>query len=162
MCEQAIHRCGQGLALLSYLPGEQNVLPSLGHRSVSGGHHQDAAVHLSGSSDHVLDVIRVPGAVDVAVVAQLGLVLDVGAVDGDAAGLLLRRFVNVAKCLDLTEALGGKDSGDGLRESRLAVVDVADGADVDMWLGPIEGGSGADELRASQPGDSTGDGRLRQ
>jgi hypothetical protein len=63
------------------------VLARLGHRAVGGRHHQDGAVHLGGTGDHVLHVVGVAGAVDVRVVARLGLVLDVRGVDRDAARL---------------------------------------------------------------------------
>ena len=67
------------------LTGEQDVLAGLGHGAVGGGDDEDRAVHLSGTGDHVLDVVGVAGAVDVSVVALVGLVLDVGGVNGDAA-----------------------------------------------------------------------------
>ena len=64
-------------------------------------HDQDGAVHLGRAGDHVLDVVGVPGAVDVGVVAVLGLVLDVGGVDGDAARLLFGRRVDLVVRLGL-------------------------------------------------------------
>ena len=59
------------------LAGEQDVLAGLRHRAVGGGNDEDGAVHLGGTGDHVLDVVGVAGAVDVSVVALLGLVFDV-------------------------------------------------------------------------------------
>jgi hypothetical protein len=76
------------------LAGEQDVLTRLRHRAVGGRDHQDRAVHLRGAGDHVLDVIGVPGAVDVCVVPVGGLVLDVRGCDRDPARLLLRRVVD--------------------------------------------------------------------
>jgi hypothetical protein len=67
------------------LAGQEDVLLRLRHRAVGGGDHEDRAVHLGGTGDHVLDVVGVAGAVDVRVVALLGLVLDVRDVDGDTA-----------------------------------------------------------------------------
>ena len=58
-------------------------------------HDQDRAVHLRGAGDHVLHVVGVAGAVDVGVVALVGLVLDVRGRDGDAARLLFRRLVDL-------------------------------------------------------------------
>ena len=66
------------------LAGQQDVLAGLGHRAVGRGDHQDGAVHLGGAGDHVLDVVGVARAVDVGVVARVGLVLDVGDGDEDA------------------------------------------------------------------------------
>ena len=76
------------------LAREQDVLAGLGHGAVGGGDHEDGAVHLGGAGDHVLDVVRVPRAVDVGVVAGVGLVLDVGDGDGDAPLALLGRVVD--------------------------------------------------------------------
>jgi hypothetical protein len=68
------------------LAGEEHVLAGLRHHRVEGGHHQDRAVHLRGAGDHVLDVVGVAGAVDVRVVAVVGLVLHVRRGDGHRLG----------------------------------------------------------------------------
>src|ERR1019366_2354971 len=57
------------------LAGQEDVLLGLRHGAVVGGDHQDRAVHLGGAGDHVLDVIGVPRAIDVGIVAVRGLVL---------------------------------------------------------------------------------------
>ena len=85
------------------LAGQQDVLARLGHRAVRRGDDQDGAVHLGRAGDHVLDVVGVAGAVDVGVVALLGLVLDVLDGDGDAAGALFRRVVDAGEV-----AVGGQ------------------------------------------------------
>jgi len=77
-------------------------------------------------------------AVDVRVVAGLGLVLDGGGVDGDAAGALLGRGVDLVVLLGRAAADGGEHHGERGGEGGLAVVDVADGADVDVRLGALE------------------------
>ncbi len=120
------------------LAREEDVLAGLGHGPVGGGHDQDGAVHLGGSGDHVLDVVGVPGAVDVGVVARLGLVLDVGDGDGDAALTLLGGVVDRVEGPIGRAALEGEVLGDGRRQARLAVVDVTDGADVDVGLVALE------------------------
>jgi hypothetical protein len=122
------------------LAGQQHVLAGLRHRAVGRGDHQDRAVHLGGTGDHVLDVVRVTGAVHVRVVPLLGLVLDVRDRDGDAALLLFLRVV------DLVEGSEGVDLGhpvvkhlgDRRGQRGLAVVDMPDGADVDVRLSPLE------------------------
>src|ERR1039458_9635002 len=119
---------------------EQHVLAGLRHGAVGGGDHEDGAVHLRGTGDHVLDVVRVTGAVHVCVVALLGLVLDVRDRNGDPALLLFLRVV------DLVEGREGvhvgvlivQHLGDRRGQSGLAVVDVPDGADVHVRLGPLE------------------------
>ena len=85
------------------------------------------------------------GAVNVTVVPVLGLVLDVRGVDGDFTGLFFRSAVNVLVGHGLTPALFGEDLGDGLGERGFAVIDMADGADVDVGLVTVVfvGGEGA-------------------
>ena len=77
------------------LTGEQDVLAGLRHRAVGSRHDQDRAVHLRGAGDHVLHIVGVAGAVDVSVVAVLGLVLDVSGRNRDAARLFFRRLVDL-------------------------------------------------------------------
>jgi hypothetical protein len=79
----------------AHLARQQDVLAGLGHGAVSGGAHQNGAVHLGGTGDHVLDVVGVAGAVDVGVVAVGRFVFHVGGVDGDAAGLFFGRRVDL-------------------------------------------------------------------
>src|SRR5699024_10521992 len=59
--------------------------------------------------------------------------------DGDATGLLLRGVVDGVEGPDgdLRVVLG-QDLGDSGRQRRLPVVDVPDGADVDVRLRPVE------------------------
>ena len=116
------------------LTGEQDVLAGLRHRAVGGGDDEDRAVHLRGAGDHVLHVVGVAGAIDVRVVARLGLVLDVRGRDRDAAGLLFRRLVDLVVSRVGRAAGLGQNLGDRRRQRRLAVVDVTDRADVAMRL----------------------------
>ena len=114
------------------------MLAGLGHRAIGRGHDQDGAVHLGGAGDHVLDVVGVPRAVDVGVVARIGLVLDVGDGDGDPALALLGRVVDRVEGAVLGLALQGEVLGDRRGQARLAMVDVADRADIDVRLGALE------------------------
>src|SRR3954471_8302903 len=122
------------------LTGEQHVLLGLRHRTVGRRHHEDGAVHLRRTRDHVLDVVGVTRAVDVRVVALLGLVLDVRDRDRDASLALLRRLVDLVERREGVEVwiLVVQNLGDRCRQRRLAMVDVTDGADVDVRLGPLE------------------------
>ena len=120
------------------LTGEQDVLAGLRHRAVGGRDHQDGAVHLRRAGDHVLHVVGVAGAVDVRVVALVGLVLDVRRVDRDAARLLFRRRVDLVIGRVLRLAGLGQDLGDRRRQRRLAMIDVADRPNVAVRLGPLE------------------------
>ena len=114
------------------------MLAGLGHGPVGGGDHEDGAVHLGRAGDHVLDVVRVARAVDVGVVARAGLVLDVGDGDGDAPLALLGSVVDGVEGAVLGTALERQVLGDGRGQRRLAVVDVPDGAHVDVGLGALE------------------------
>src|SRR6185369_11182561 len=67
-----------------------------------------------------------------------GLVLDVGRVDGDAAGLLLRGLVDLVEGHELRRARLGQHLGDRGGQRRLAVIDVPDRPDVAVRLGPLE------------------------
>ena len=122
------------------LTGEQHVLTGLRHRAVGGGDHQDGAVHLGRTGDHVLDVVRVTGGVDVRVVTLLGLVLDVGDVDRDTTSLLFRRLVDLVEGARLVQigVLVVQNLGDRCGQRGLAVVNVTDGPDVDVRLRPLE------------------------
>ena len=120
------------------LTGEQDVLPGLRHRAVGGGHHQDRAVHLRRAGDHVLHIVGVAGAIDVRVVAVLRLVLDVRGGDRDAARLFFRRLVDL-----VVRRVGGaagfrQHLGDRGGQRRLAMIDVADRANVAVRLVPLE------------------------
>ena len=114
------------------------MLLGLGHGAVGGGTHQDGAVHLSGTGDHVLHIVRVARAVHVSVVTCLGFVLNVSGVDGDAALTLFGGAVDIGIVLNLSLTLLGEHVGDRSGEGGLAVVNVADGADVDVGLVPFE------------------------
>ena len=59
------------------LTRKQNVLTGLRHGAVSGRHHQNGAVHLSGTRDHVLHIVSVAWAIDVRIVAVVSFILNV-------------------------------------------------------------------------------------
>ena len=116
------------------------MLTRLRHRAVGRRDHEDRAVHLRRTRDHALHVVGVPGAVDVRVVATLGLVLDVRDGDRDTALLLLGRLVDVVEreLRVQRRVLVVQDLRDRRRQRRLAVVDVTDGADGDVRHSPLE------------------------
>src|SRR5665213_404490 len=120
------------------LAREQDVLAGLRHRAVGGGDDENRAVHLRRAGDHVLDVVGVTGAVDVGVVAVLGLVLDVRGRDRDAALALLGSVVDLLEALGLTAHLLGKHICYGGGQRRLAVIDMPDRADIDVRLVALE------------------------
>ncbi len=121
-----------------HLARQQDVLAGLRHRAVGRAHHQDRPVHLRRPGDHVLDVVGVPGAVDVRVVPVLGLVLDVRRVDRDPARLLLGRRVDLVVRLGLATEQLAQHRGQRRRQRRLAVVHVPNGPHVHVRLGALE------------------------
>ena len=118
------------------LPGEQDMLPGLRHRAVHRREQQDGPVHLRRPGNHVLDIIGMAGTVDVGVVPRLRLVLDVAGDDGDGLVLVPHRAAlgDVPVALDLGQPLLRLHRQDGGGQGGLAVVDVTDGADVDVNL----------------------------
>lgn len=109
------------------------MLAGLRHGAVSRGDDEDGAVHLGSSGDHVLHVVGMARAVNVGVVALLGIILNMGGVDGDSAGLLLGSLVDLVEPHGLADMVVLREHcGDGCGESSLAVVNVADGSDIDM------------------------------
>src|SRR5829696_5744572 len=124
------------------LPGQEDVLPRLRHGAVGGRDDQDRPVHLGGARDHILDVVGVAGAVHVGVVARLGGVLLVGGRYRDAALSFLGGVVYLIEGhLAVGGVVGyalGQNLGDGGRQRRLAVVDVAYGPHVQVRLRPLE------------------------
>ena len=117
-----------------HLPGQHDMLPRLRHHALERRDHQDRAVDLRRTGDHVLHVVRVAGHVDVRVVPRRGLVFNVRDVDGDPARSLLGRAVDLPERHVPAHPPVGQDLGDGGGESRLPVVDVAHRADVEVRL----------------------------
>src|SRR6267143_3969704 len=122
------------------LLGEQDMLSRLRHRSVCGTYHENGAIHLRGTGDHVLHIIRVPRTVDVRVVPLVALVLDVRGRDRDAPFPLLGRLVDLVERDWRCQSLLGLDRRDRRRQSGLAVIDVADRADIHVWLRTLKFG----------------------
>ena len=120
------------------LTAQQDVLARLRHRAVRGRAHQDRAVHLRRTGDHVLHIVRMARAIDVRVMAQRRLVFHVGGRDRDAARLLFRRRVDRAVILELATKTFRTDLRQRCRQRRLAVIHVTNRADVDVRLGAFE------------------------
>jgi len=122
------------------LVSEEDVLGGLRHRAVDCGNDENRAVHLSRASDHVLNEVRVTGAVDMSVVTIFGLIFNVS--DGDRNGL-----GSVANGTALSDFRVGLNLGESLRglygedrggQSRLAMVDVSNSTNVNVRLGTLK------------------------
>ena len=98
------------------LTGEQDVLAGLRHRAVGRGDDEDRAVHLRRAGDHVLDVVGMAGAIDVSVMASLGLVFDVRRRNRYPARLLLGRLVDLIVGRVSRAAGFGENLGDRRRQ----------------------------------------------
>ena len=121
------------------LTGEQDVLTRLRHRAVGSADDENRAVHLRGARDHVLDVVGMTRAVDVRVVTVRRLVLHVRRVDRDAALALLGGVVDLGEALHLSATAALREHvRDRGCQRRLPVVDVPDGADVEVRLRALE------------------------
>ena len=77
-------------------------------------------------------------AVDVRIMALLGLILDVRGVDRDAALFLFGSSVDVRILLRRGKALLRQHGRDRRGQGRFAMVNVANRADVDVRLVPLE------------------------
>ena len=116
----------------AHLTSEKDMFASLRHRAVSGGNNEDRAVHLSGTSDHILDEVGMARAIDVRIVALFRLVFDVSDRDRDDLGSIAdgAALCDVRVGLDLGETLARLNSENSGRRGGFTVVDVADGANV--------------------------------
>ena len=127
------------------------MLLGLSHGAVGSSDNEDCAVHLCSAGDHVLDIVSVARAVNVRIVtaldlivvlaglivvadAVIGLILNVSSVDGNAALALFRCLIDGRIVGVLSIAKESKVLGDSSSQRGLAMVDMTDGADVDMGL----------------------------
>jgi len=95
---------------------------------------EDRAIHLRRTRDHVLHIISVARAIDVGVMAGLGLVFDVGRRNRNTAGLFFRRLVNLIIRRVRRAARLRKNLSNRRRQRRLAMVNVTNRSDVAMRL----------------------------
>src|SRR3984893_1393787 len=118
-----------------HLASQQNVLAGLRHRTICRGHYQNRAIHLRRPGDHVFDVVRMPRAIHVRVVAVLRFIFHVRNGNGDPPLALFRRVINGIKRPELHFGIVLRQHlGDGRRQSGLAVIDVTNGPNVHVRL----------------------------
>ena len=104
----------------------------LGHGAVSCGYNEDSAVHLSCTGDHVLYIVSVPWAVNVCIVTVFGFIFNGGGVDCDTTSSFFRCFIDGSIVQEVSLAFFSQYFGDSGGQCSLAVIDMADGADVNM------------------------------
>ena len=120
------------------LARQQNVLARLRHRAVGRRNHQDRAIHLRRSGDHVLHIVGMARAVDMRVVPLLRLVLDMRRRDRDPARLLLRRLVDLVVRHERRAARLRQHLRDRRRQRRLAMIHMTNRPDIAMRLRPLK------------------------
>ena len=116
------------------LTGEQDVLTSLGHRTISSGNNKDSAIHLSSTGDHVLDIVSMAGAVNVSIVTLSSLVLNVSGIDCDTTLSLFGSLIDVCIINEVSRTAEVQNLCDSSSQSCLTMVNVTDGTDVYMGL----------------------------
>ena len=122
-----------------HLTGQQHVLTGLGHRTIRRRHHQNRAIHLRRTRNHVLDVIRVTRTIDVRVMTIVGLVLHMRDRDRDPPRLLLRRLIDLIERhhrrvrIPLRQHLR-----DRRRQRRLPMVNMTNRPNIQMRLVPLK------------------------
>ncbi len=79
----------------AYLTRKQDVLSCLSHNTIGSSYYQDRAVHLSGTSDHVFNIVRMSRAVNVSIVTFVSLILYVSGRNRDSTFSLFRSLVDV-------------------------------------------------------------------
>ena len=114
------------------------MLTRLRHRAVSSRTYQDCAVHLRSTGDHVLDVVSVSWAVNVRVVALFRLIFNVRRSDGDTALALFRSVIDGIKLTPVAAENFSRHTSQSRCQGRFTVVDVTDGADVDVRFGTFK------------------------
>src|SRR5262245_52076370 len=114
------------------------MLAGLRHRPVGSRDDQNGAVHLRRAGDHVFHIVGMTWAVDMCVVALLGLIFDMRCRDSDSARLFFWRLVDLIIGGEGRPPGLGQHLGNCRRERRLAMVDMANRPDVAMRLCPLE------------------------
>jgi hypothetical protein len=108
----------------------------LWHWAIGCGHNQNRPIHLGGAGNHVFDVVSMTRAVYVSIVTLFSFVLDMGDGDGNAALSLFGGLINLIKCDVICQLALCQHPGNCACQRRLAMVDMPDGADIDMRFRP--------------------------
>src|SRR5690606_29443895 len=124
----------------TYLTGQQDVLTGLRHGAVSGGAHQDRAVHLGSTGNHVFHVVGVAGAIYVRVVTRRRVILHVGGINGNTTLTLFGRIVDLVVATSFAGAAEsfGTYAGQRCGQRGFTMVNVANGAHVYVRFGTFK------------------------
>ena len=110
---------------------------SLRHRTVSSGNNQNCAVHLSSTGNHVLNIVSVARAVNVGIVTMFCFVFNVSCINSNTTSSFFRSSIDLVVCFCFAAELLGKNGSNSSCKSCLTMVNVTDGAYVNMRLGTL-------------------------
>ena len=114
------------------------MLAGLGHGTVGRGNDEDRAVHLGSARDHVFNVVRVSGAVNVSVVTAGRFILNVSGVNRNTACFLFGRLIDFIVAHFLCLTLASHYHRNSSSQRGFTVVNVSDRTDVDVRLASVE------------------------
>ena len=122
------------------MASQKNVFSCLRHRSVSCSYNQNCAIHLSCAGDHIFDIIGVARTVNVCIVTFFCFIFNVGCCNCYPACFFFGCVINlvestnfVCTTVSLCQCCSNSSS-----ECRLAVINVADCTNVDVWFRTIK------------------------
>ena len=113
---------------------------SLRHRTISSSNYDDGTVHLSSTSNHVLNVVGVTRAVYVSIVTLFSFIFDVSSVNSNTTLFFFRSIINLIERLNIltsSETLVEHLRNSG-SQSSLTVVYVTNRTDVYMRFGTFK------------------------
>ena len=108
------------------------MLTRLRHRTISSTNNENRTVHLGSASNHILDKVSMPWAVNVSIVPLFSLVFDVTHSNGHRFCFISNgsALCNVCVALGLSQILCRLHGDKGTGERRFPMVNVPDRADV--------------------------------
>ncbi|CAB4918013.1 unannotated protein [freshwater metagenome] len=116
------------------------MLTSLRHRTISSRNNKNRTVNLSGTSNHVLDVISMAWHINMRVMTIRSLILNMRNVDRDTTLTLFRRLINirelskrVVRRISIRQHLRNRRGQRGL-----TMIDMTHRAHIRVGLGPLE------------------------
>ena len=114
------------------------MLARLRHRAIGRRYHQDRAIHLRRTGDHVLHVVGMPRAIHMRVMPLVRLVFHMRRRNRDPACLLLRRLVDLVIRHKLGLAFLRQHPRNRRRQRRLPMVHVTNRPNIAMRLRPLK------------------------